>query len=64
MAALRRHSADWIMAVSDDATTGRAARSAADAFPTKNLPKPQVRDLPAAPRAYRKLTGPDIVAGG
>src|SRR5918998_908951 len=52
------------MAVSDDATTGRADRSAADAFPTKNLPKPQVRDLPPAPRAYRKLIGPGIIAAG
>ena len=52
------------MAVSDDATTDRADRSAADAFPTKNLPRPEVRDMPPAPRAYRKLIGPGIVAAG
>ena len=52
------------MAVSDDATTGRADRSAADAFPTKNLPRPVVRDLPPAPINYRKLIGPGIVAAG
>ncbi len=38
--------------------------SAADAFPTKNLPRPEVRDLPDAPVRYRKLIGPGIVAAG
>ena len=52
------------MAVSDDATTDRADHSAADAFPTKNLPRPEVRDLPKAPIAYRKLIGPGIIAAG
>ena len=52
------------MAVSDDATTGRAERSAADAFPTKNLPRPVVRDMPPSPVNYRKLIGPGIVAAG
>ena len=52
------------MAVNDDATTGRVDRSVADAFPTKYLPKPQVRDMPPAPRAYRKLIGPGIIAAG
>src|SRR5918997_1941055 len=52
------------MAVSDDATTDRADRSAADAFPTKNLPRPVVRDMPAAPVNYRKLIGPGIIAAG
>ena len=52
------------MAVSDDATTDRADRSAADAFPIKNLPRPVVRDMPAAPINYRKLIGPGIIAAG
>ena len=52
------------MAVSDDATTDRADRSAADAFPTKNLPRPVVRDMPPAPISYRKLIGPGIIAAG
>ena len=52
------------MAVSDDATTDRDDRSAADAFPTKNLPRPEVRDMPPAPVAYRKLIGPGIIAAG
>src|SRR5918999_3720105 len=52
------------MAVSDGATTDRADRSAADAFPTKNLPRPIVRDMPPAPINYRKLIGPGIIAAG
>src|ERR687893_1959470 len=52
------------MAISDEAYADRVDRSAADAFPTKNLPKPQVRDLPPAPVAYRKLIGPGIIAAG
>ncbi|GAA2719181.1 Nramp family divalent metal transporter [Cellulomonas aerilata] len=38
--------------------------SAADAFPTRVLPRPEVRDLPEAPARYRKLIGPGIVAAG
>ena len=49
------------MAVRDDAP-GRG--SAADSFPTTTLPRPEVRDLPDAPVAYRKLIGPGIVAAG
>src|ERR671916_2524251 len=52
------------MAVSDDATTARADRSAADAFPTKNLPRPVVRDMPAAPVNQWRLIGPGIIAAG
>jgi hypothetical protein len=51
------------MAVTDDAARGARA-SAADAFPTKTLPRPEVRDLPDAPVRYRKLIGPGIVAAG
>ncbi len=39
-------------------------RSAADAFPTRHHPRPQVRDLPAAPTRYRKYIGPGIIAAG
>ncbi|HEX8509876.1 MAG TPA: Nramp family divalent metal transporter [Propionibacteriaceae bacterium] len=52
------------MAVTDDAASGTRGNSAADAFPTRFLPRPEVRDLPAAPLAYRKLIGPGIVAAG
>ena len=52
------------MAVNEEARTDRADRSAADAFPTKNLPRPEVRDMPPAPMAYRKLIGPGIIAAG
>ena len=52
------------MAVRDDTTKDRSGPSAADAFPTKNLPRPEVRDLPRAPIAYRKLIGPGIIAAG
>jgi hypothetical protein len=50
------------MAVKDDAPGRRG--SAADNFPTRTLPRPEVRDLPDAPVAYRKLIGPGIVAAG
>ncbi len=52
------------MTVTDDPSSGCRSGSAADAFPTKTLPRPEVRDLPAAPVAYRKLIGPGIVAAG
>lgn len=52
------------MALSDDTTAENAGNSAADAFPTKNLPRPKVREMPAAPTAYRKLIGPGIIAAG
>jgi hypothetical protein len=52
------------MAHKDDAPAPEATASAADAFPTTTLPRPEVRDLPEAPAAYRKLIGPGIVAAG
>ncbi|HEX8489255.1 MAG TPA: Nramp family divalent metal transporter [Propionibacteriaceae bacterium] len=52
------------MAVADDAPRTARHGSAADAFPTRNLPRPEVRDLPDAPVKYRKLIGPGIVAAG
>jgi len=51
------------MAVTDDPASS-VRSSAADAFPTKNVPRPEVRDLPDAPVRYRKLIGPGIVAAG
>jgi uncharacterized membrane-anchored protein len=35
-----------------------------DAFPTRNLPEPQVRDLPEEPKRYWRLIGPGIIAAG
>ena len=52
------------MALGDDTTRDNDNLSAADAFPTKNLPRPEVRDMPPAPKAYRKLIGPGIIAAG
>jgi hypothetical protein len=36
----------------------------ADAFPSRNLPKPQVRDMPEEPRRYWRTIGPGIIAAG
>ena len=36
----------------------------ADAFPTRNLPRPEVRDMPEEPRRYWRLIGPGIIAAG
>jgi hypothetical protein len=47
------------MAVSDDATTDRADRSAAVAFPTENLPRPVVRNSENAPIAQKKYWNHD-----
>jgi len=44
----------------DDGSTG----SAADAFPVGTLPRPEVREMPPAPTAYRKYIGPGIIAAG
>jgi len=43
---------------------GDGAASAADAFETKNLPRPQVREMPDAPRRYWPFIGPGIIAAG
>jgi hypothetical protein len=45
-------------------STTDGTTSAADTFPTRNLPAPQVRDLPEGPRSYRRLIGPGIIAAG
>lgn len=38
--------------------------SVADVFPAKHLPRPEIRDLPDAPRNTWKIIGPGIVAAG
>ena len=51
------------MAESGDALTPSATGTAVvDAFPTHNLGKPQLREMPTAPRPYWGLIGPGIVA--
>ena len=54
------------MTTRDDSSTTRGAGASrvADAFPTRYLPRPQVRDLPDEPRRYGRLIGPGIVAAG
>ena len=41
-----------------------AGPDVADAFPTRYLPRPQLRDMPDAPRRYGPLIGPGIIAAG
>ncbi|HET6481854.1 MAG TPA: Nramp family divalent metal transporter [Actinoplanes sp.] len=48
------------MATTDD--VGRTGVAAA--FPTRYLPRPQIRDMPDEPRQYRRLIGPGIIAAG
>jgi hypothetical protein len=54
------------MATSGD--VGKAGKTApgsvADAFPTRNLPRPEIRDMPDEPRKYGRLIGPGIIAAG
>ena len=45
-------------------TEHRGPSSAADAFPTGNLPRPEVREMPEAPQQLRRLIGPGIIAAG
>src|SRR5688572_20444387 len=49
-------------------TTGQRGSApssgAADLFPTKYLPRPEVRDLPAAPESTWRIIGPGIIAAG
>ncbi|MVA75438.1 hypothetical protein GC722_05260 [Auraticoccus sp. F435] len=42
----------------------QAPPSAADAFPTKNHPRPQVEPMPVPPARYGRLIGPGVVAAG
>ena len=41
-----------------------AGDSVADNLPSRILPRVEVRDMPPAPTAYRKLIGPGIIAAG
>ncbi len=43
---------------------GAGSTGVADAFPTRNLPRPEVRDMPEEPRRYWRLIGPGIIAAG
>jgi hypothetical protein len=45
-------------------SSGDPAVSAADLFPTRYLPRPEVRDLPDGPTSYLRLIGPGIIAAG
>ena len=45
-------------------TADAEPNSVADAFPTKILPRPKVREMPPSPVNYRKLIGPGIIAAG
>jgi len=45
--------------------TGQAsATPVADAFPTRYLPGPEVRDMPDEPRHFWRLIGPGVIAAG
>lgn len=50
------------MAVNDETSPVRA--SAADVFPTKVVPRPEVADMPEPPQSFARLIGPGIVAAG
>ncbi|HJV15659.1 MAG TPA: Nramp family divalent metal transporter [Propionibacteriaceae bacterium] len=53
------------MAQPDDTRTpGVTGTALVDAFPTHNLDKPEVRDMPEDPKRYWRLIGPGIVAAG
>jgi hypothetical protein len=45
-------------------TRTNPSASAADAFPTGHLPRPEVRPLPDPPRSMGRLIGPGIIAAG
>jgi hypothetical protein len=45
-------------------TTAHRDRSVADAFPTRNLPRPEVREMPDPPASMWRLIGPGIIAAG
>src|SRR5215207_10052804 len=53
------------VAQSDDAATpGATATAIVDAFPTHNVGKPEVREMPAEPKQFCRLIGPGIIAPG
>ena len=49
--------------IQPNAETGEGSPVVA-AFPTRILPAPKLREMPAAPTNYRKLIGPGIIAAG
>ena len=46
----------------EETTTG--GQSVVDRFPSKQLPAPAIRDMPAPPKSWVKLIGPGIIAAG
>jgi hypothetical protein len=48
----------------DTRTPGTSGTALVDAFPTHNLDKPEIRDMPEDPKKYFRLIGPGIVAAG
>jgi hypothetical protein len=48
----------------EDVPRESTTSAVADAFPTRILPRPQVRDMPDEPRRYARLIGPGIIAAG
>jgi hypothetical protein len=48
----------------DSNTSGATGTAVVDAFPTHNLGKPQLKDMPEDPKRYLRLIGPGIVAAG
>src|ERR671918_206202 len=46
-------------------TSRQTSRSSVvDAFPTRHLPAPELRDLPRPPRSTWRIVGPGVVAAG
>ena len=43
---------------------GATSTAVADVFPTHNVGKPEVREMPAEPKKYLPLIGPGIIAAG
>ena len=48
----------------DPATPSATETAVVDAFPTHNLGKPQLKEMPAEPPQYWRLIGPGIIAAG
>jgi hypothetical protein len=49
---------------SSDRPSGAGPASVVDAFPTRHLPAPQIREMPEEPRRYWRMIGPGIIAAG
>jgi hypothetical protein len=54
---------EMAQAADSDATSGTGT-AVVDAFPTHNLGKPQLEQMPEDPKRYLRLIGPGIVAAG